>query len=69
MVEHLFIHMLYITMQTTRGDGGYSWRLTSYNGVPGGKTMGPMISERFWAPQSRSTSAKAKGKAVPGEIR
>jgi hypothetical protein len=31
--------------------------------------MGPMISERFWAPQSLSTSVKAKGKAVPGEIR
>jgi hypothetical protein len=31
--------------------------------------MGPMISERFWAPQSLSTSAKAKGKEVPGEIR
>jgi hypothetical protein len=31
--------------------------------------MGPMISERFWAPQSRSTSANAQGKAVPGEIR
>ncbi len=31
--------------------------------------MGAMVSERFWAPQSRSTSANAKGKAVPGEIR
>lgn len=31
--------------------------------------MGPTTSERFCAPQSLSTSAKAKGKAVPGENR
>ncbi len=31
--------------------------------------MGPITSERFCAPQSLSTSAKAKGKAVPGEVR
>lgn len=31
--------------------------------------MGPMTSERLCAPQSLSTSAKAKGKAVPGEDR
>ena len=31
--------------------------------------MGPMTSERFWAPQSLSTSAKAKGNAVPDEIK
>ena len=66
-VNAFFIHMFYITMQTTRGDDG--WCLTSYSGVPGGKTMGPMTSERFCAPQSLSTSANAKGKAVPGKIR
>jgi hypothetical protein len=31
--------------------------------------MGPMTSERFCAPQRLSTSANAKGKAVPGEVR
>lgn len=31
--------------------------------------MGPMTSERFCTPQRLSTSANAKGKAVPGEVR
>ena len=35
------------------------------NGVPAGKTMGPRTSWRFAAPQRCSTSARAKGKAVP----
>jgi hypothetical protein len=62
-----FIHIMYISMQTTESDDDSV--LTSYSGVPGGKTMGPMTSERFCAPQRLSTSANAKGKAVPGEVR
>jgi hypothetical protein len=31
--------------------------------------MGGMTSERFCAPQRFSTSANAKGKAVPGVVR
>jgi hypothetical protein len=65
--ERHLIHMVYITVQTTKGDDGGC--LTSYSGVPGGNIMGPMTSERFCAPQRLSTSANAKGKAVPGEVR
>lgn len=39
-----------------------------YQGVLGGKTIGPVISFLFSGPTSNSTRVNAKGNAVPNEV-
>ena len=44
--ERHFIHIVYTTVKAIGGVDDERF-LTSYSGVPGGKTMGPMTSKRF----------------------